>query len=175
MESGGGASTTPALLAPLGGPDDGPGCSPELPSTEPGKLQVLPIGPGAHHEDPAPGISCGQAAVGDSSPDTGTTGEQSSNAKIPNRDSGIDSPSCSMAGEPLSEEGTEAGLGPTILGLHPETAPDSKTARKEADGGVGKSSREEPEPENSPARASAALAKVGRSPVPGQRDSSKGV
>ncbi|XP_036134366.1 FYVE, RhoGEF and PH domain-containing protein 3 isoform X3 [Molossus molossus] len=159
MESGGGASTAPALLATLGGPGDGPGCSLELPSTDPGTLQALPVGPGAHHEDAAPGSSGGQAAGEGGSPDPGPTGEQSSNAKVPNRDSGIDSPSCSMAGEPFCEEGSEAGLGSTMLGLHLETAPDSKTARKAAEGVVGKSSREEPEPENSPCRVSADLAK----------------
>lgn len=174
MESGEGASTAPARLATLGGPDGGPGRSVELPGTDPGKLQALPVGPGAPREDPALGSSGGRAAVGDGSPDTGPAGEPSSNAKVPNRDSGIDSPSCSIGDEPFCEDGGAAGLGPTLLGLHPEAAPDSKPARKEAAGGGGKGSSEEPQPENSAPEASADRAQVGGPPVPGQRGSSKG-
>ncbi|XP_036893071.1 FYVE, RhoGEF and PH domain-containing protein 3 isoform X3 [Sturnira hondurensis] len=152
MESGEEASTAPAPVATLGRPDSGPGCSSlELPSTDPGKLQVLPLGPGVHHEDHATRSPGGQAAVGNSLPD---------NTKIPNRDSGFDSPSCSIASEPFPcEEGSEAGLGSTILGLCPEMAPDSKTPQKEADSDVDRDSSEEPKPKNSPPRAHADPAK----------------
>ncbi|XP_066224479.1 FYVE, RhoGEF and PH domain-containing protein 3 [Saccopteryx leptura] len=164
MESGGAASTAPALIATLKGPDAGPGCSStELSSTDPKKLQMLPLGPRDHHGETAPRNSSGQATVGDSPPDTDPTGEQSCDIKIPNRDSGIDSPPCSMADESFpGEESSEAGLGPTILGLHPERTPDSKTCLKEADSDVGKSSSEEPEQENNPLGASVDPAKCSK-------------
>ncbi|XP_045700906.1 FYVE, RhoGEF and PH domain-containing protein 3 isoform X1 [Phyllostomus hastatus] len=149
MESGEGASTAPAPVVTLGSPDSGPGCSSlELPSTDLGKLQVLPTGSGVHHEDHATRSPGGQAAVGNNVPD---------NTKIPNRDSGIDSPSCSIASEPFPCK--EAGLGSTILGLCPEMTPDSKTPQKEAGSDVDRDSSEEPKPKNSPARAHADPAK----------------
>ncbi|KAM5336774.1 FYVE, RhoGEF and PH domain-containing protein 3 isoform 2-T3 [Glossophaga mutica] len=146
MESGKEASTAPAPVATLGRPDSGPGYSSlELPSTDLGKLQVLPIGPGIHHEDRASSSPGGQATVGNSLPD---------NTKIPNRDSGIDSPCCSIASEPFPcKEGSEAGLGSTILGLCPEMAPDSKTPPPEANSDVDRDSSKEPKPKNSPPRA----------------------
>lgn len=71
--------------------------------------------------------------------------------KIPNRDSGIDSPSSSVAGENFpSEDGGEASPGRAGLGLHPETTVGSRvpqdTPREEADSDVG----EEPDPEDKP-------------------------
>ncbi|KAF6327306.1 FYVE, RhoGEF and PH domain containing 3 [Rhinolophus ferrumequinum] len=160
MESGGGSSTALGPVAALGGAGAGPGCSSlDLPSTDPGKLRVLPIRPGAHSEDHTSESPSGQAAVGDGPPDLGSMGEPSCDAKIPNRDSGIDSPSCSMACEPFPRKGdSEAGLGPTVLQLHPEMAPDSKASGEEADSDVGEDSSEEPEPENSSPSASADLA-----------------
>ena len=158
MESGEGASTAPAPVATLGRPDAGPGCSSlELLSIDSGKLQVLPIGPGVQgdHEDHATRSPGGQAAVGHSLPD---------NTKIPNRDSGIDSPSCSVASEPFPcEEVSEASLGPTI----PEMAPDSKAPQKEADNDVDRDSSEKPKPKDSPPRAHADPAKVGCPPDQG--------
>ncbi|XP_023372020.1 FYVE, RhoGEF and PH domain-containing protein 3 isoform X2 [Otolemur garnettii] len=143
MESGGTSSTPPGLPAALGMTDAGPG------SSSLGKLRALPVGPRAHCRDPG-----SPAAAGDSSPDTGPVGELSSGMKIPNRDSGIDSPSSSMAGENFpSEEGSEASPGPAVLGLNPETAPHSQvlqdTPQEEADSDVG----EEPDLENSAPRA----------------------
>ncbi|XP_019569400.2 FYVE, RhoGEF and PH domain-containing protein 3 isoform X1 [Rhinolophus sinicus] len=157
MESGGGSSTARGPMATLGGAGAGPGCSSlDLPSTDPGKLRVLPIRPGAHGEDHTSKSPSGQAAVGDGPPDMGSMGEPSCNAKNPNRDSGIDSPSCSMACEPFPrKEDSEAGLGPSVLQLHPEMASDSKASREEADSDVGEDSSEEPEPENSSSRAGA--------------------
>uniref|UniRef100_A0A2K5ZBG3 FYVE, RhoGEF and PH domain containing 3 n=1 Tax=Mandrillus leucophaeus TaxID=9568 RepID=A0A2K5ZBG3_MANLE len=143
MESGRGSSTPPGPIAALGVPDTGPG------SSSLGKLQVLPIGPRAHCGDPG-----SPAAAGDGSLDTGPTGEQSGSLKIPNRDSGIDSPSSSVAGENFPcEEGLEAGPSPTVLGAHPEMTLDSQvpkvTPQEEADSDVG----EEPDPENTPQKA----------------------
>ncbi|KAM5260303.1 FYVE, RhoGEF and PH domain-containing protein 3 isoform 4-T4 [Hipposideros larvatus] len=155
MESGGRSARALGPVATLGGAGAGPGCSSlDLHSTDPGKLRALPIGPGAHSENHAPESPSGQAVVGDGPPDMGSEGEPSCDAKSPNRDSGIDSPSCSLANEPFPrKEGSEAGLGPTILGLHPEMASDSKASQEEADSDVGEDSSEELEPENSSSRA----------------------
>ncbi|TKC34797.1 hypothetical protein EI555_003991 [Monodon monoceros] len=151
MEPGGVSSMPPAPIATWGEPDAGPSSSSlEHPSTDPGKLRALPVGPGAHCGDPASGSPGSQASAGD----TGSVSEPSSGAKIPNRDSGIDSPSCSVVGEHFScEDGSEAGPGPTIKGLHLETAPGGKAPREEADSDMGEGSSEEPDPENSPLRA----------------------
>lgn len=157
----------PAPIATRGEPDAGPSSSSlEHPSTDPGKLRALPVGPGAHCGDPASGSPGSQASAGD----VGSVSEPSSGTKIPNRDSGIDSPSCSVVGEHFScEDGSEAGPGPTIKGLHLETAPGGKAPREEADSDMGEGSSEEPDPENSPLRADADPAKVGHLPVPGVR------
>uniref|UniRef100_A0A8D0Q143 FYVE, RhoGEF and PH domain containing 3 n=1 Tax=Sus scrofa TaxID=9823 RepID=A0A8D0Q143_PIG len=154
----------PAPIAALGEPDAGPSSSSlELPSTDPGKLQALPVGPGVHCGDPASGSPDSQVSVGDSPQDMGSIGEPSSSTKIPNRDSGIDSPSCSVVSEHFPcEEGSEAAPGPTIKGLHPETAPEGTTPREEADSDVGEGSSEEPEAENSLPRADADPAKCSK-------------
>lgn len=159
MEAGGGVSAAPALCATPEGPEDGSGgCSPELPSTDPGRLQALPIGPGAHRAAPAQRSPEGQTAVS-------RPGEQSCPAKIPNRDSGIDSPTRSRPAGPFScQEGSEAG-GPSLLALHPEAAPGSKTTQKEANSDMGQDSGQEPVPENSLPGACADLAKVGCPPA----------
>uniref|UniRef100_A0A8D0UCQ0 FYVE, RhoGEF and PH domain containing 3 n=1 Tax=Sus scrofa TaxID=9823 RepID=A0A8D0UCQ0_PIG len=164
MEPGGGSSMPPAPIAALGEPDAGPSSSSlELPSTDPGKLQALPVGPGVHCGDPASGSPDSQVSVGDSPQDMGSIGEPSSSTKIPNRDSGIDSPSCSVVSEHFPcEEGSEAAPGPTIKGLHPETAPEGTTPREEADSDVGEGSSEEPEAENSLPRADADPAKCSK-------------
>ncbi|XP_035298857.1 FYVE, RhoGEF and PH domain-containing protein 3 isoform X4 [Cricetulus griseus] len=129
MELGRNSSTPRETIAPLGA---GPRSSPL------GKLQVLPIGPGAHLGAPGSPASAGDSSLG----------EPSDAMKIPNRDSGIDSPSSSVASENFPcEEGSEGSPGPAILGLHPETAVDSQvpqdtTPQEEEDSGVG----EEPDP-----------------------------
>lgn len=114
-------------ISPLGVLGAGPRSSPL------GKLQALPIGPGAHQ---------GSAPAGDSS-----LGKPSGAMKIPNRDSGIDSPSSSVASENFPcEEGSPS---PAVLGLHPETAVDSQdNPQEEEDSGVG----EEPDPKITPSR-----------------------
>lgn len=101
-----------------------------------GKLQALPVRPSAPCGDHS-----GPAATGDSPSDTGQGGELNCGTKIPNRDSGIDSPSSSVAGEnfPCEE------LSPGSALLHPETAPGSQTPQEEADSDVG----EEADPRNS--------------------------
>lgn len=118
-------------ISPLGVLGAGPRSSPL------GKLQALPIGPGTHQ-----GAHGRSASAGDSSLE-----KPSGTMKIPNRDSGIDSPSSSVASENFPcEEGSEGSPSPAILGLHPETAVDSRVPQdnrqEEEDSGVG----EEPDP-----------------------------
>lgn len=115
MESGRGSSTLPGSIAALEVPDTGPG------SSSLGKLQALPVGPRAHCGDPG-----SPAAAGNGSLDTGPAGEQSGSLKIPNRDSGIDSPSSSVAGENFPcEEGLEASAEPGACACQP-SAPSSE-------------------------------------------------
>ncbi|XP_054583396.1 FYVE, RhoGEF and PH domain-containing protein 3 [Eptesicus fuscus] len=117
MESGGGVPAAPARRARPEGPGAGPGASPQPPSTGPGKPPALPVGPGA----PAP---------------RGPAGEQSC-AKTPNRDSGIDSPTCSAPTGPFCRAGSGAA------------APGSPATRTEADSDVGQGG-EEPAPDSPP-------------------------
>ncbi|XP_033612414.1 FYVE, RhoGEF and PH domain-containing protein 3 isoform X1 [Fukomys damarensis] len=142
MELSGGSSAPPEAVSPPGKPNAGPG------SSSLGKLRALPIGPGAHR-----GNGGRPATADDSSSDPGPLGALSS-MKIPNRDSGIDSPSSSMASENFPcEDGGEASPDPTGLGLQPETAVGSQVPqaipRDEADSDMG----EDPDPENKPSRA----------------------
>ncbi|CAO2596004.1 FYVE, RhoGEF and PH domain-containing protein 3 [Lemmus lemmus] len=138
MELGGSSSTPQEAVAPLGELGAGPRSSPL------GKLQALPIGPGAHRGAPGSPASAGDSYLG----------EPSGAMKIPNRDSGIDSPSSSVASENFPcEEGSEGSPGPAILRLHPETAVDSQvpqdtTAQEEEDSVVG----EDPDPKINPSR-----------------------
>ncbi|XP_057643473.1 FYVE, RhoGEF and PH domain-containing protein 3 [Chionomys nivalis] len=139
MELDGSSSTPQEAVAPLGVLGAGPKSSPL------GKLKVLPIGPGAHRGAPGSPASAGDRYLG----------EPSGAMKIPNRDSGIDSPSSSVASENFPcEEGSEGSPGPAILRLHPETAVDSQvpqdtTAQEEEDSGVG----EDPDPKITPSRS----------------------
>lgn len=69
----------PAPIATRGEPDAGPSSSSlEHPSTDPGKLRALPVGPGAHCGDPASGSPGSQASAGD----VGSVSEPSSGTKI---------------------------------------------------------------------------------------------
>lgn len=137
MELGRSSSTTREDTSPLGILGTRPRSSPV------GKLQALPIGPGAHR-----GAQGSPVLAGDSS-----LGEPTRAMKIPNRDSGIDSPSSSMTSENFPcEEGSEGSPSPAILGLPPETAVDSRvpqdSPQEEEDSGVG----EEPDPKSAPSR-----------------------
>ncbi|XP_054544688.1 FYVE, RhoGEF and PH domain-containing protein 3 isoform X2 [Talpa occidentalis] len=137
MEPGRKSLVPPSSIATLEGPGN---ASLELPNADLEKLRMFPIGPGAHHEDPATG-NPGSRAATDGTRGTDPTGEPSGDIKIPNRDSGIDSPSCSIADEHFPcEEGNEVVPRPTVLRLHP-------------DSDVGKGCIEEPELENNPSRA----------------------
>ncbi|XP_052583994.1 FYVE, RhoGEF and PH domain-containing protein 3 [Peromyscus californicus insignis] len=131
MELGRNSSTPQDAIAPPGVLGAGPRSSPL------GKLQALPIGPGAHRGAPSSPASAGDSSLG----------ESSGAMKIPNRDSGIDSPSSSVASENFPcEEGSGGSPGPAILGLHSETAVDGQvpqdTPQEEEDSGMG----EEPDP-----------------------------
>ncbi|XP_045021067.1 FYVE, RhoGEF and PH domain-containing protein 3 isoform X9 [Bubalus bubalis] len=148
MEPERGSSTPPAPSATMEEPDAGPNnASLEQPSTDPGKLPALPVGPGTHYGELASGSPGSQASAGDMS----SVGEASS-SKIPNRDSGIDSPSCSVVGEHFCEDSGEAGPGTIIKGPHPGTALGGKSPQEEADSDAGEGSSEEPDPENNPSK-----------------------
>ncbi|XP_058157449.1 FYVE, RhoGEF and PH domain-containing protein 3 isoform X1 [Dasypus novemcinctus] len=172
MESGVGSSAPSGPVATLGGLDAGPG-SPslekaearELHPLEPGKPCELPVGADPHRG--GRGSLGAPAAAGTSALETGSTGEPGAGGKLPNRDSGIDSPSCSMNFP--CEEGIEASKGPTLLGLHPQTDSDSSTLRgapqEEADSDVDEGSGEEPEPAPIPPGANADV-DVAKDPEP---------
>ncbi|CAH6800146.1 Fgd3 [Phodopus roborovskii] len=137
MELGRSSSTPRETVAPLGVRGAGPR------SSSLGKLQALPIVPGAHLGAPGSPASAGDSSLG----------EPTGAMKVPNRDSGIDSPSSSVASENFPcEEGSEGSPGPAILGLHPEAGVDSQvlqdTCQEEEDSGVG----EEPDPKTTPSR-----------------------
>ncbi|KAM5227768.1 FYVE, RhoGEF and PH domain-containing protein 3 [Ctenodactylus gundi] len=104
-------------VGPLGIPNDGPG------SSTLGKLQALPIRPGTYQRDLG-----SPAAARDGPPDTSLLEGPNSGMKIPNRDSGIDSPSASIAGENFPcEEGSEVSPSPAIVELRTKTATGSQT------------------------------------------------
>ncbi|XP_050999262.1 FYVE, RhoGEF and PH domain-containing protein 3 [Acomys russatus] len=137
MELGRSSSTPQEAISPLGVLGARPRSSPL------GKLQALPIGPGAHR-----GAQGSPVSAGDSS-----SGEPTGAMKIPNRDSGIDSPSSSMTSENFPcEEGSESSPSPAILGLHLETPVDIQvpqdTPQEEEDSGVG----EDPDPRSTSSR-----------------------
>ncbi|XP_009865675.1 PREDICTED: FYVE, RhoGEF and PH domain-containing protein 3-like, partial [Apaloderma vittatum] len=81
-------------------------CSTDLSSTDIMKIKELSIGDNKSHED-CTAVTVSKEPSGElGSKDS--TAELNGNGKIPNRDSGIDSPSCSVAGEAFpSEEGAE--------------------------------------------------------------------
>ncbi|XP_027744620.1 FYVE, RhoGEF and PH domain-containing protein 3 [Empidonax traillii] len=96
----------------------------DLTSADIMKIKELSIGENRSHED------C--TAVDGSKEPSGelgskdSTAELNGNSKIPNRDSGIDSPSCSVAGETFpSEEGAEQKK-PSVAGNPGEMEPDKK-------------------------------------------------
>lgn len=73
--------------------------------------------------------------------------------KIPNRDSGIESPSSSVASENFPcEEGSEGSPSPAILGLHPEVAVDSRAPQDNPQEGEDSGVGEDPDPKITPCR-----------------------
>ncbi|XP_072732138.1 FYVE, RhoGEF and PH domain-containing protein 3 isoform X2 [Ciconia boyciana] len=99
-------------------------CSTDLSSTDILKIKELSIGDNKSHED-CTAVSVSKEPSGElGSKDS--TAELNGNGKIPNRDSGIDSPSCSVAGETFpSEEGAEQKK-PSMAGNPGEVEPDKK-------------------------------------------------
>lgn len=96
----------------------------DLTNTDIMKIKELSIGDNKSHED------CTAVAVSKEPQEElgnkDSTAELNGNGKIPNRDSGIDSPSCSVAGETFpSEEGAEQKK-PSMAGNPGETEPDRK-------------------------------------------------
>ncbi|XP_025052911.1 FYVE, RhoGEF and PH domain-containing protein 3 isoform X1 [Alligator sinensis] len=81
-------------------------CSSDLSNTDIMKIKELSIGDNKSHED-CTAVNVSKEPSGELGNKDSTT-ELNGNGKIPNRDSGIDSPSCSVAGETFpNEEGTE--------------------------------------------------------------------
>ncbi|XP_017592829.1 PREDICTED: FYVE, RhoGEF and PH domain-containing protein 3 isoform X1 [Corvus brachyrhynchos] len=99
-------------------------CTMDLTNTDIMKIKELSIGDNKSHED------CTAVAVSKEPEEElgnkDSTAELNGNGKIPNRDSGIDSPSCSVAGETFpSEEGAEQKK-PSMAGNPGEAEPDRK-------------------------------------------------
>lgn len=99
-------------------------CSTDLPNTDIMKIKELSIGDNKNHED------CTDVTVSKEPQEElgskDSTAELNGSGKIPNRDSGIDSPSCSVAGETFpSEEGAEQKK-PSMAGNPGEMEPDRK-------------------------------------------------
>ncbi|XP_068946684.1 FYVE, RhoGEF and PH domain-containing protein 3 isoform X1 [Petaurus breviceps papuanus] len=123
-------------------------------STDLGKMRELHIADSQSFED-CSSAKPNKEAVGRDGTKAPAV-EQGSNGKIPNRDSGIDSPSCSVAGETFpAEEGGEHKKYPTP-GLLTEIEPEGernvsspgdtqKEVAQEADSDVDEGSSEEPE------------------------------
>ncbi|XP_044539397.1 FYVE, RhoGEF and PH domain-containing protein 3 [Gracilinanus agilis] len=123
-------------------------------SVDMGKLRELHIGDSQSFEDQSAAKPSKEAMGGDGAKASGV--EQGSNGKIPNRDSGIDSPSCSVAGETFpTEEGGENKKYPSpglLIEMEPEgeqsvSSPgdSQKEVAPEADSDVDEGSSEEPE------------------------------
>ncbi|XP_061329040.1 FYVE, RhoGEF and PH domain-containing protein 3 isoform X3 [Pezoporus flaviventris] len=99
-------------------------CSADLTNTDIMKIKELSIGDNKSCEDCAAVTVSKEPSAELSHKDS--TAELNGNGKIPNRDSGIDSPSCSVAGETFpSEEGTEQKK-PSMAGNPGETESDKK-------------------------------------------------
>ncbi|XP_077040878.1 FYVE, RhoGEF and PH domain-containing protein 3 isoform X1 [Agelaius phoeniceus] len=99
-------------------------CSMDLTNTDIMKIKELSIGDSKSHED------CTAVTLSKESQEElgskDSTAELNGSGKIPNRDSGIDSPSCSVAGETFpSEEGAEQKK-PSMAGNPGEMEPDRK-------------------------------------------------
>uniref|UniRef100_A0A5F8GJR8 FYVE, RhoGEF and PH domain containing 3 n=1 Tax=Monodelphis domestica TaxID=13616 RepID=A0A5F8GJR8_MONDO len=123
-------------------------------SVDVGKLRELHIGDSQSFEDHSAAKPSKEAIGGDGAKASAV--EQGSNGKIPNRDSGIDSPSCSVAGETFpTEEGGENKKYPSpglLIEMEPEgeqsmSSPGDpqKEIAPEADSDVDEGSSEEPE------------------------------
>ncbi|XP_063267308.1 FYVE, RhoGEF and PH domain-containing protein 3 isoform X3 [Prinia subflava] len=102
-------------------------CSTDLTNTDIMKIKELSIGDNKSHED------CTALTVSKEPQEElgnkDSTAELNGSGKIPNRDSGIDSPSCSVAGETFpSEEGAEQKK-PSIPGNPGEMEPDRKGSK----------------------------------------------
>ncbi|XP_056661239.1 FYVE, RhoGEF and PH domain-containing protein 3 isoform X1 [Monodelphis domestica] len=123
-------------------------------SVDVGKLRELHIGDSQSFEDHSAAKPSKEAIGRDGAKASAV--EQGSNGKIPNRDSGIDSPSCSVAGETFpTEEGGENKKYPSpglLIEMEPEgeqsmSSPGDpqKEIAPEADSDVDEGSSEEPE------------------------------
>ncbi|XP_062475586.1 FYVE, RhoGEF and PH domain-containing protein 3 isoform X4 [Pezoporus occidentalis] len=129
-------------------------CSADLTNTDIMKIKELSIGDNKSCEDCAAVTVSKEPSAELSNKDS--TAELNGNGKIPNRDSGIDSPSCSVAGETFpSEEGTEqkkpsmAGnpgeMESDKKGTKPSSAEQKRDSAQEEDSDIDEGSSEEQE------------------------------
>ncbi|XP_074952737.1 FYVE, RhoGEF and PH domain-containing protein 3 isoform X2 [Phalacrocorax aristotelis] len=129
-------------------------CSVDLSNTDIMKIKELSIGNNKSHEG-CTAVNVSKEPSGELS-NKDSTAELNSNGKIPNRDSGIDSPSCSVAGETFpSEEGAEqkkssvAGnpgeMEPDKKGTKPSSVEQKRDSMQEEDSDIDEGSSEEQE------------------------------
>lgn len=99
-------------------------CSADLSSTDIMKIKELSIGDNKSHED------CTAVTLSkEPSRELGnkdSSAELNGNGKIPNRDSGIDSPSCSVAAETFPSEDSAEQKKPNVAANPGEMEPDKK-------------------------------------------------
>ncbi|KAF2983256.1 hypothetical protein EK904_013556 [Melospiza melodia maxima] len=129
-------------------------CSMDLTNTDIMKIKELSIGDSKSHED------CTAVTLSKESQEElgskDSTAELNGSGKIPNRDSGIDSPSCSVAGETFpSEEGAEqkkssmAGnpgeMEPDRKGTKPSSVEQKRDSTQDDDSDIDEGSSEEQE------------------------------
>ncbi|XP_074406306.1 FYVE, RhoGEF and PH domain-containing protein 3 isoform X3 [Zonotrichia albicollis] len=129
-------------------------CSMDLTNTDIMKIKELSIGDSKSHEDSTAVTLSKESQEELGSKDS--TAELNGSGKIPNRDSGIDSPSCSVAGETFpSEEGAEqkkssmAGnpgeMEPDRKGTKPSSVEQKRDSTQDDDSDIDEGSSEEQE------------------------------
>lgn len=99
-------------------------CSADLSSTDIMKIKELSIGDNKNHED-CTAVTVSKEPSGELG-NKDSTAELNGNGKIPNRDSGIDSPSCSVAAETFPSEDSAEQKKPSVAVNPGDMEPDKK-------------------------------------------------
>ncbi|OPJ76301.1 FYVE, RhoGEF and PH domain-containing protein 3 [Patagioenas fasciata monilis] len=99
-------------------------CSADLSSTDIMKIKELSIGDNKSHED-CTAVTVSKEPSGELG-NKDSTAELNGNGKIPNRDSGIDSPSCSVAAETFPSEDSAEQKKPNVAANPGDMEPDKK-------------------------------------------------
>lgn len=99
-------------------------CSADLSSTDIMKIKELSIGDNKSHED-CTAVTVSKEPSGELG-NKDSTAELNGNGKIPNRDSGIDSPSCSVAAETFPSEDSAEQKKPSVAVNPGDMEPDKK-------------------------------------------------